>query len=313
MYRSRSLDLRAQPVAAALAVLGALVLWMAGSAPAHAGATVDRIKATGKLNLGYRSDLQPFSFRDDNGNPAGYSVVLCQKVADEAKTSLGLAGLDVEFVPVTYEETLAAIQGGKIDLLCAGTQPTLSRRADVSFSVPILASGTAAVVRKDAPARLKDVLSGQPQKTPNWRASSYQILEKRVFSVISGSPAERVLDERLKQLTLVNQVVPVPDYPSGFRRVAAGESDVFFGDRAILLDTARRNAAADQVVVLPRFFTRETLALAMAKGDDDFRLLVDRALSRFFRSKDIAALYATYFGPADENATTFFQLAELPE
>jgi ABC-type amino acid transport substrate-binding protein len=312
MYRSRSLDLRVQPSVVALAVLGALVLWLAGSAPARAGATVDRIKATGKLNLGYRSDLQPFSFRDDSGNPAGYSVVLCQKVADEAKASLG-ADLDVEFVPVTYEETLAAIQGGKIDLLCAATQPTLARRADVSFSIAILASGTAAVVRKDAPARLRDVLAGKAQKTPNWRASSYQILEKRVFSVITGSPAERVLNERLKELALVNEVVPVPDYSTGFRRVADGESDVFFGDRAILLDAARRNAAADQLIVLPRFYTRETLALAMAKGDDDFRLLVDRALSRFFRSKDIGALYATYFGPADENVTTFFQLSELPE
>ena len=41
--------------------------------------------------------------------------------------------------------------------------------------------------------------------------------------------------------------------------------------------------------MLDRSFTREPLALALRRGDDDFRLLVDRTLSRLFRSQEIGA------------------------
>src|SRR5262245_35159866 len=83
--------------AQAAAVL-ALVL-LAAAAPARAGA-LDRIRETGKLRLGVRSDARPFSYQDESGKAAGYSVALCQKVVDAAKAQLGLAQLTAEYVKV---------------------------------------------------------------------------------------------------------------------------------------------------------------------------------------------------------------------
>ena len=51
---------------------------------------------------------------------------------------------------------------------------------------------------------------------------------------------------------------------------------MFFGDRPILLDAAQRSASSGDLVVLDRLFTVEPLALALERGDEDFRLLVDR-------------------------------------
>jgi ABC-type amino acid transport substrate-binding protein len=66
-------------------------------------------------------------------------------------------------------------------------------------------------------------------------------------------------------------------------------------------------------VVLDRLFAYEPLALALQRGDEDFRLLVDRTLSELYRSGEIGNLYASWFGEPDENALTFFRLSTLPE
>ncbi len=63
-------------------------------------ATLDRIRETGTLKLGYRLDAAPFSYKDSIGEAAGYSVELCRSVAADLKEELGLAGIAVEHVPV---------------------------------------------------------------------------------------------------------------------------------------------------------------------------------------------------------------------
>ena len=66
-------------------------------------------------------------------------------------------------------------------------------------------------------------------------------------------------------------------------------------------------------MVLPRFFTQEPLALALTRGDEDFRLIVDRALSRQLGSPDLPELYSKWFGKPREDALVFFQMSVLPE
>ena len=67
------------------------------------------------------------------------------------------------------------------------------------------------------------------------------------------------------------------------------------------------------MVVLDRLFTSEPLALTFARDDEDFRLVVDRALSRLFRSSDFHDVYMKWFGEPDESALTFFRQTALPE
>ena len=58
-----------------------LVLALAGSAEAQEiRPTLDKIKETGAIQLGYRETSRPFSFLKD-GQPTGYSVDLGLQVA----------------------------------------------------------------------------------------------------------------------------------------------------------------------------------------------------------------------------------------
>jgi ABC-type amino acid transport substrate-binding protein len=222
--------------------------------------------------------------------------------------------LTVEWVPVSIDERFRAVQQGQIDLLCAADTVTLARRTETAFSIPIFPGGIGALVRADAPARLRDVLAGRGQVfRPTWRATAGQVLQSRAFSVVRGTTAEKWLADSINELQVIAEVVPVGGYDAGIQALLDRKSDVFFGERAILMDGAHRHPSARNLATIDRLFTTEPLALAIGRSDDDFRLIVDRALSRLFRSGEIGKLYADAFGEPDENVLAIFRWNALPD
>src|SRR5262245_27621845 len=101
--------------------LAILLLVLVGAATQAWPDTLERIRSQGKIRLGYRPDAQPFSYREENGEAAGYSVLLCQKIADEVKTELGLERLEVEFIPLQTEGRFDEQDGERLDLFCGAT------------------------------------------------------------------------------------------------------------------------------------------------------------------------------------------------
>ena len=229
------------------------------------------------------------------------------------KAELALPALTVEWVPVTLEDRFQAVQQGKVDLLCGADTATLTRRKDVSFSIPIFPSGIGAILRADAPVQLRDVLAGRPSSGPIWRGSPARILEKKTFSVVTGTTSASWLADQFDKFQIDATVAPVDSYQAGIQRVLDRSSDVFFGDRPILYDAAEASSSAADLVVLDRLFTYEPLALALARDDEDFRLVVDRSLSRLFKSGGFKDVYVKWFGEPDDSAAIFFGLSALPE
>ena len=277
--------------------------------------TLDKIKASGAIALGYRVDARPFSYRDESGSPAGYSVQLCERIAEQVKTQLGLPSLKVNWVPVTLKDRFTDVQQGKIDLLCGADSVTLERRKQVAFSIPIFPGGIGAVLRADAPAPLLELLAeGKPLAHPIWRGSPARtILEKKTFSAVAHTTSESWLADRLARFELDASTVAVDSYDAGIQDVLDRRTDVLFGDLPILMDAVRRSPSAQELVVLKRTFTYESLAIALAHGDEDLRLLVDQTLSRLFRSEEFRALYTKWFGEPDSTAAAFFLWGTLPE
>src|ERR1051325_7108679 len=240
--------------------------------------TTARIRATGRLTLGYRADARPFAYTDESGLPAGYSIALCQTVANQVKRDLRMPALNVEWKPVAFDERFRSLRLGQIDLLCGADTVTLGRRSEADFSIPIFPGGIGALLRSDSSARLRDVLSGRGQPFhPVWRASATQLLQARDFSAVAGTTAETWLGRRLNDLDVLAGVALVDSYNAGVQRVVQRRSDALFGERAILLDLAKRHADARNLIVLDRLFTYESAAVALPPGDEDSRVLVDRA------------------------------------
>ena len=71
-----------------------------------------------------------------------------------------------------------------------------------------------------------------------------------------------------------------------------------------------------ELVLSDRQFTVEPYGLVIKRGDGDFRLFVDRILSRLYRSGDISKVFESAFGknikPTPTLATLYLIIA-LPE
>jgi polar amino acid transport system substrate-binding protein len=274
--------------------------------------TLDRIRSAGRLTMGYFADALPISFKNEEGKPDGYAVAVCEAVAADLKSSLGLSSLATEFVLVGSDERFGAVRDGRVDLLCGPSAPTIARRAEVSFSIPILISGTSALLRTDAPGAFRDVLEGRPSTDPKWRGSpGIAALQERHFVVVTGTTSEKWATEKRDELKVNSTITTVSDPTAGALEVREGRADALLGERTVLLNLAAQHR--DKVVVLDRLFEIQPLALALARGDEDFRLAVDAALSKLYRSGGIYPLYERHLGKADDEVRKAFRIIALPE
>ena len=301
-------------VRASLAFIAALAmsLTFVAATPA-AAATLDRIRETGHIKLGYLADARPFAFKTEAGGADGYSIALCTRIAGAVQKQLGGAPLTVDWVPVAFGNRLRAVQEGSIDLLCAPTSVTLARRAEVSFSIPTFPGGTRAVVRADAAPSLRDALADTTTSRVVWRGSpAAKTLSSTSVAVVTGTTTADWLASRIASLEIGAKSVPVPDYKTGLQLLRDDKVDLFFGDRALVLGAMDRTNSTD-LVVLDRLFTREPLALALVRNDADFRLLVDRTLSQLYSSAEFRELYTKWFGELNDNTRSFFLWNVVPQ
>jgi polar amino acid transport system substrate-binding protein len=308
-----SANSRGQRLGSAARVIAAIAVsfGIVAALPA-AAATLDRIKETGHIKLGYFADARPFTHNAANGNVMGFSAELCDRVVENVKKQLGLAQLTVDWMPVTPANQIVAVKQGAVDLLCTPTSETAAKRQDVSYSKPVFPGGVRAVVRRETAAALRNALGENPKPHTVWRGSpASKVLDKATFAVAQGTTTERWLADNMKRLKVTGKALPVADYRTGVQMLVDSKADVFFGDRAVVLGVIESEAAGTNLVVLDRFFTHEPLALALARNDDDFRLVVDRALNEAYTAPTFADSYSKWCGTMDDNTRRFYQFVSF--
>jgi len=278
----------------AAGLLAALAAPLAARAQA-----LERIKTSGNLNLGFIDGVAPFSAKGADGKVTGFGIELCQAVADSVKARLAPATPNLRFVALKVDAALDSVAKGEVDLLCTPSVDTLKRRATVSYSLPVFNGGIGVLLRADSPRALRDVLNGKVAATgPIWRATLNRGLANHTYAVRAGTVTEEWVRDKTRQLGVSVNVITVDEDAKGVEMVRSRQADAFFAERVILLEQAGRGSK--DLVVLERKFLIEPMGLAMGRNDDDFRLLVDTALSKFFTSATFPALYMRYFGAFDD-------------
>ena len=76
--------------------------------PASAGA-LDRIRQDNVIRVAWRADAPPFSYKNDNEQPAGLMVDLCQAVVRRLAQQLNLPSLKISYLTVTAVDRFEAI------------------------------------------------------------------------------------------------------------------------------------------------------------------------------------------------------------
>jgi len=264
-----------------IAVRGMFLMLLALSLPA-AAQTLDKVRKSGVLTLGYIDGAAPFSFADGNGQPQGYSVELCKAVAEGVTAQLKRQGLKVRWVKLTIQDRIDAVRTGKVDLECSTTTWTLSRQQLVDFSLVTFVDGGSLLVKTASDAgRLAD-FNG-----------------KRI-AVISGTTTERSLRGALERRSVKAELVAIKTREEGLALLREGQVDALASDRTALIGvvvmTGARGAGADYRL-LDQDFSIEQYALMLPRGDHDWRLAVNRVLARVYRSGEIEQIYGRWLGP----------------
>ncbi|WP_426115587.1 amino acid ABC transporter substrate-binding protein [Pseudomonas sp. DSP3-2-2] len=274
--------------------------------------TLERVRSSHTLTLGFRPDLAPFSVVDGD-QARGYAIDLCLMVADKLKSELGLPDLQVRYQSVTVAAEVNAVSSGKVDILCTPTPPTLERRKWVSYSIPVYTAGLSVVVRNDAGEPLLNALNGQVvHDGPTWRATVNRGLANQTYATVEGGVTEEWIRQQMRLLGVVASLVTVTDNDEGTRLVVDGKADAFFSERMLLRSELAKQGEASKLILLDRIFEYLPVAMMVERNDEDFRLLVDTALSEAYRSGAIERAYDKYLGGADGILKKLFKVYALP-
>jgi len=261
----------------AVVFLIALMLAHAATVMAQSGA-LEKIRKTGAITMGYVKGSAPFSSADKD-QPEGYSVDLCREVAAGVRAQLGLASLETRWIELTLQDRIEAVRSGRVDIECSTTTWTLARQKEVDFSLITFVDGASILTRTEADlGRLAD-FGG-----------------KRI-AVISGTTTEKVLKESLERHAVGAAVLLVNTRDAAMQLLEQGKADGFASDRIVLMGLARRGPTPGAFKLLDEDFSVEPYALVLPRGDHEFRLAVNRALARLYRTGGIDAIYKRWLAP----------------
>jgi len=252
-------------------------LWGLNALADSGGGTLARVKERGTIRLGYLEAAAPFSHAGENG-PAGYSIDLCKRVAEDLRKQLGKPDLREEWVKVSLQDRLDAVKQGRIDLECGTTTWTLARQESVDFSLMTFVDGGSMLVRSDkGPTRIAEFAG------------------KRI-AVVGNTTTVDALSGTLKKRKVDAKIVNVPDEGRGMAMLAEGKVDAYASDRLVLMGLALDAKGSQTYRLIDEDFSLEPYALVMRRDDHEFRLAVNRSLANLFRSGEILRMYDTWFG-----------------
>ena len=244
------------------------------------------------------TDAPPFSFTDAIGEPAGFMVDLCRSVAKNLATAAQSRRSQGGLCPRHRRQSFRCDRNRK------GGPPV---RTDLGH---LVASRAGRLF--DRHVRRRSEPAGEPARAQAslapWRA--------RRSACWPAPRPSRACATPLPAPRSMRRSFPPKPTKRGSRCSTKGRSRLISAigpSSPISPPRAARQASCASPTII---FSLEPYALALAHGDSDFRLAVDRALSRIYRSGEIGAIFAHSFGsqtqPSD-TLKTLYLISALPE
>ncbi len=258
-------------------ILAATVSVVGMTAAQAENSRIDKIKSTGELTLGYRESSIPFSYLDDNQKPVGYSMDICNGVADALKKDLNLPNLKIKLVSVTSSTRIPLVANGTVDITCGSATNNAQRQQQVSFAPTTFVTATRFAALKSS--NLNDLADFKG---------------KTVVST-SGTSNLKWLTQTNADQKLGMRIIPAKDHSEAFLTVANGRATAFFMDDILLAGLVASSQNASDWMISEKAYTIEPYGLIEPKGDPQFKTAVDNAVKGMMKDGKLAELYKKWF------------------
>jgi len=251
--------------------LGALTV--AGlAAGASAAATLDDVKARGKLNCGVTTGLVGFAAPDANGVWEGFDVAVCRAVA---AATLGDPQA-VEFVPTTGKTRFTALASGEVDMLARNTTWTFSRDTDLKFDFVGV-----------------NYYDGQGFMVPKaLGVSSAKELDGATVCIQTGTTTELNLADFFRKNNMSYEPVPIETNAEAQQQYLAGACDVYTTDASGLAATRAAFETPGDHILLPEIISKEPLGPLVRHGDNDWGDIVRWTLNALISAEELGVTSA---------------------
>lgn len=242
-----------------------------------AGDTLQKIKETGTITLGYRESSVPFSFLDGQQKPVGISMDLCNAIVDKVKQQLNLPKLEVKQVAVNSSNRIPLVVNGTVDVECGGTANNAARQKQVSFSVATFVSQPMWLARADAKVTRPTDLKG---KTIVVTQGSNAVAFARKFN-----------DEQKMELT----VIQAKDHGESMLTLDSGRASAWLEDDILLAGEKANSRNGASFVLVPSGLDIIYYGLMLKKDDAQFKALVDGVIAGLMKSGEFDKLYKKWY------------------
>jgi len=260
-----------------LAIILLIVFFASPLSAQELTGTLQQIKKSGQIRIGYRVSQPPMSFLGKDGSPTGYSIDLCKHIVAEVENKIG-ADIKAEYVPVTAKARFRALRDNKIDILCGSTTKTLSRSELVDFTQLTFVTGASLMALRDAKARDSGGFSGKK------------------IGVVKGTTTAVELKKLLQETSTDAKIVLFNSTKESIDALRKKKIDAFSSDQIVLIGIVSNAHNPMTFVIDPNVFSFEPFAFAVRRNDSAFRLVADRVISDLCRSKKILPIYNKWIG-----------------
>lgn len=232
--------------------------------------SVDKIKAAGKIVMATNAQFEPFEYIDGT-DYKGIDIEISQKIADEL-------GVELEIHDVKFESVIAEITTGKANFAAAGLSITPDRLENVDFSNEYFSATQSIIVMKEGSSVAKP-----------------EDLKDKVVGVQTGTTADTyVTDKDGENNVGVKEVKRYNSFVDAVNDLMTGRLDAVVMDDFPATKLVEKNA--DKIVKLDDELTGEKYAIAVPKGDEAMKEVVNKVLADMEESGEMDELLTKYIG-----------------
>lgn len=222
---------------------------------AHAGKTLDSIRARGQIVCGVNTGLAGFAMADSSGKWSGFDVDICRALAAAV---LG-DGQKVRYVPLDVPQRFTALQSGEVDVLSRNSTFSLARDASMGLHQTVVT-----------------YYDGQGFMVPTKsKIRSVRQLKGQTVCIQSGTTSEKNLADHARASGIEFKPVMFEKLDAAIAAYLAGRCTAFTTDASGLaaLRSAVPNGAAAHAI-LPELISKEPLGPWVRRGDDEWFAVV---------------------------------------
>jgi general L-amino acid transport system substrate-binding protein len=236
------------------------------AAPASAQ-VLNNVKQRGSLVCGVSQGIPGFSSPDDKGNWTGMDVDVCRAMAAAVLND----ATKVQFRGLSTKDRFTAVQSGEVDVLSRNSTWTLSRDAalGLNFTAVIYYDGQGFMVHKALKVNSALELNGASICTQ------------------TGTTTELNLADYFRANKMKYEVVAFATIDETVQAYDGGRCDVFTTDASQLYAVRLKLSNPADNVVLPEIISKEPLAPAVRRGDDQWFDIVKWTLFAMLNAEEL--------------------------